>query len=43
MDRGLLGQSKVLAFCTVAFKWFGKGRLVRRRGRAAAPRPWRAC
>lgn len=39
MDCGLLGQSKVFAFCPVSFKLYRKGRFVRRRGRAATPRP----
>lgn len=39
MDCGLPGQSKVFAFCPVAFKLYGKGSFVRRRWRAAAPRP----
>lgn len=36
MDCGLPRQSKVFAFCAVAFKLYGKGRFVRQ------PWPWRA-
>lgn len=42
MDCGLPGQSKVFAFCPVAFELYGKGMSVRRLWLAAAPRPSRA-
>lgn len=42
MDCGLPGQSKVFAFCPVAFELSGKGSSSGQRRWLAAPRPARA-